>query len=167
MKHTDVVRLLLARGASAAAAADDGETPLHAAVGFGCTQRGRRISDDSETIVKVLLEHHAVIDAQDSAGDTPLIIAARAGLTEVVRYLLASGAGTHYRDKSGKSALDYAEANHHEEVSTLLREPRNASNQAMQPTASKPDVYAWSVCHRARILRGMQIGLAAADLVSR
>ena len=42
-----------------------------------------------------------------------------------------------------------------------------SSNQAMQLTASKPDVYAWSVCRRERMLRGMHRGLAAADLVSR
>ena len=40
-------------------------------------------------------------------------------------------------------------------------------NQAMQLTASKPDVYAGRVCRRERILRGMRRGLAAADLVSR
>jgi hypothetical protein len=34
-------------------------------------------------------------------------------------------------------------------------------------TASKPAIYAWSVCHRRRMLRGMHRGLAAADLVSR
>ena len=37
----------------------------------------------------------------------------------------------------------------------------------MQLTASKPVVYAWSVCRRERMLRGMRSGLAAADLVSR
>jgi hypothetical protein len=40
-------------------------------------------------------------------------------------------------------------------------------NQAMQLTASKPDVYAWGLCRRKRMLRGMRSGLAAADLVSR
>jgi hypothetical protein len=34
----------------------------------------------------------------------------------------------------------------------------------MQLTASKPAVYAWSVCRRERMLRGMHRGLAAADL---
>jgi hypothetical protein len=43
----------------------------------------------------------------------------------------------------------------------------NASNQAMQLTASKPAVYPWSVCRRSRMLRFMHRGLAAADLVSR
>ena len=41
------------------------------------------------------------------------------------------------------------------------------SNQAMQLTASKLAVRAWSVCRRERMLRGMDRGLAAADLVSR
>ena len=45
--------------------------------------------------------------------------------------------------------------------------PQRSSNQAMQLTASKPAVYAWSVCRRERMLRGMHSGLAAADLVSR
>jgi hypothetical protein len=40
-------------------------------------------------------------------------------------------------------------------------------NQAMQLTASKPPIYASSVCHRPSMLRFMHIGLAAADLVSR
>ena len=44
---------------------------------------------------------------------------------------------------------------------------RQPSNQAMQLTASKPAVYAWSVCRRERIVRGMRRGLAAADLLSR
>jgi hypothetical protein len=40
-------------------------------------------------------------------------------------------------------------------------------NQAMQLTASKPAIYVSSVCRRAGMLRGMHVGLAAADLVSR
>ena len=42
-----------------------------------------------------------------------------------------------------------------------------SSNQAMQLTASKPDIYASGVCRQTRMLRGMHRGLAAADLVSR
>ena len=41
------------------------------------------------------------------------------------------------------------------------------SNQAMQLTASKPAIYASSVCRRERMLRVMHSGLAAADLVAR
>jgi hypothetical protein len=49
-----------------------------------------------------------------------------------------------------------------------FRPPRaKRPNQAMQLTASKPAVCAWSVCRRASTLRGTHSGLAAADLVSR
>ena len=40
-------------------------------------------------------------------------------------------------------------------------------NQAMQLTSSRLDAYDWSVCRRERMLRGMQRGLATADLVPR
>jgi hypothetical protein len=51
--------------------------------------------------------------------------------------------------------------------STNRRCRNQPSNQAMQLTASKSAIYAWSGCHRASMLRGMHRGLAAADLVSR
>jgi hypothetical protein len=41
------------------------------------------------------------------------------------------------------------------------------SNQAMQLTASKLVVYAFTACRLGRMLRFMHRGLAAADLVSR
>ena len=44
---------------------------------------------------------------------------------------------------------------------------RTTSNEAMQLTASKPAVCVSGVCRRARMLRSMHGGLAAADLVSR
>ena len=49
----------------------------------------------------------------------------------------------------------------------MPRKTRERPNQAMQLTASKPAIYAWSVCLRARTLRGMHSGLAAADLLAR
>ncbi len=52
-------------------------------------------------------------------------------------------------------------------MSQILSLSDNGPNQAMQLTASKPDVYVWSVCRRERMLRALRRGLAAADLVSR
>ena len=43
----------------------------------------------------------------------------------------------------------------------------NRPNQTMQLTASKHAIYAGGLCRRARVLRGMHSGLAAADLVTR
>ena len=55
----------------------------------------------------------------------------------------------------------------HPVAETMSPRHANKPNQAMQLTASKPDVHAWSVCRRERMLRFMHRGLAAADLVSR
>ena len=167
MKQPATVRLLLARGASVAVTDRGGATLLHAAVGFGCTQEGRRVADDSEEVVRLLLERHVAVDAQDVAGDTALIAAARDGLASIVGRLLAAGARTEYRDESGRSALDWAEINKYSDIAELLRHRPQASNQAMQLTASKPDVHAWSVCRSERMLPFMHRGLAAADLVTR
>ena len=43
----------------------------------------------------------------------------------------------------------------------------NTPNQPTQLTASKPAIYAWSVCRTERMLRAMHRGLAAADLLAR
>jgi hypothetical protein len=53
------------------------------------------------------------------------------------------------------------------DLTSALSSCDEPSNQAMQLTASKPDVHAWSVCRRARMLCGMHGGLAAADLLAR
>jgi hypothetical protein len=62
--------------------------------------------------------------------------------------------------------IDFQEA---EESGTgVLSEPTSkASNQAMQLTASKPAVHAGVSAVVSVCMRGMHIGLAAADLVSR
>jgi hypothetical protein len=60
----------------------------------------------------------------------------------------------------GWSTLEHA---HYRGVDvTIMRTPK-PPNQAMQLTASKPDVGAWSDCPRERLLRFMHSGLAAAD----
>ena len=60
------------------------------------------------------------------------------------------------------------EAVHRRRVgASSARGDAKTSNQAMQLTASKRDVYASGVCRRERMLRAMHMGLAAADLVSR
>lgn len=45
--------------------------------------------------------------------------------------------------------------------------PCETSNQAMQLSARKPVVYAWRVCRRQRMLRGIHTALAAADVLAR
>ena len=48
------------------------------------------------------------IDAQDKAGQTPLMVAAALDNRLAVAYLVARGADTARTDKAGKTALDYA-----------------------------------------------------------
>jgi len=64
-----------------------GWTALHYAAAAGST-----------AIVRILLEHHAYIDAESPSGMTPLMLAAREGQEDVVRQLLEQGADATLRD---------------------------------------------------------------------
>lgn len=55
-----------------------------------------------------LLQQGAPVNAADSAGRTPLILAVMQGHTAVVQRLLAAGANTALIDKDGLNALQHA-----------------------------------------------------------
>ena len=61
------------------------------------------------------------IDAQDDNGLTPLMCATRNGHLNVVQYLIKEGANPNIKNNEGKTALDLAEENRHEEVAEFLR----------------------------------------------
>ena len=61
------------------------------------------------------------MDIANNNGDTPLMDAAYLGKTEILRYLLESGADTSLKNKSGKTALDLAKAKGKPEAVTLLQ----------------------------------------------
>jgi ankyrin repeat protein len=63
----------------------------------------------------------------NSYEETPLILAAKNAHTAVVKILLKHGADTSLLDAEGKSALQYAEAAGHKEISELLK--KNPSKQ--------------------------------------
>lgn len=75
------IRILLAAGADAGFADQDGSTALHSAAARGLTE-----------VADLLLSHGAPIDAPDVCGETPLLRAASAGRIEMVDVLLARGA---------------------------------------------------------------------------
>ncbi len=54
-------------------------------------------------------------------GYTPLMVAARAGNTEMVKLLLASGANVAARDSLGETAATIAEKFHHPAIAQLIR----------------------------------------------
>jgi ankyrin repeat protein len=73
-------------------------------------------------MARVLIELGAAVDVRHPGDDdTPLIRAARMGLTPLVQVLLAAGANVHAEMKDGTTALQEAERGEHAEVVSLLR----------------------------------------------
>jgi ankyrin repeat protein len=117
--HTEILRLLLERGAAVDQTdGDQFRTALMAAVGNG-----------HFGAVEVLLEHGADCNAADDYGETVLIRAAGSGNAQVVRALLAAGADP---SQSGELLrLPHEEAEHHafSDVAALLRTALHAKRQ--------------------------------------
>ena len=65
-----------------------------------------------DDVMQVLLAKGAQIDAQDPQGNTPLIIAAKAGSMSGVRFLLKKGASVNLKNTAGETALKFAKKIH-------------------------------------------------------
>lgn len=95
--HLDLVEALIARRAQVN---KPGWTPLH----YAATHKG----PNAPAITRLLLEHHAFIDAESPNGTTPLMMAAHYGHPMVVRILLEEGADPMVRNQQGLTAIDFA-----------------------------------------------------------
>ena len=74
-----------------------------------------------DTVIPLLLEADAQIDAQDNDGWTPLIYASACGKEAAVRELLKGNPNLDLKDKhSGMTALDHARATKHQSIVNLL-----------------------------------------------
>ena len=73
-----------------------------------------------DTVIPLLLEADAQIDAQDDYGNTPLIRASINGKEAAVRELLKGNPNLDLKDSDGKTALDYARQNNYQSVVDLL-----------------------------------------------
>ncbi len=118
--HTEAVRLLLARGASAQAVSQNatGNTPFHSALAShdaGVAPEPRR------HMAQLLLAAGAEIDLPDASGYTPLHLAAHDGDVELVGALLARGAEVNPRHDKGQTPLAVAVAAGHGEAADLLK----------------------------------------------
>jgi ankyrin repeat protein len=96
--HTDVLKLLLSKGAPASVAnGREGRTPLHSAV----------IHNRAST-AEVLIRQGAEVEAVDRYGFTPLHLAAWEGSAEVATLLLKHKADPNARTRSSAAASDFS-----------------------------------------------------------
>jgi len=95
--HLALVRRLIERKAEVN---KPGWAPLHYAA--------TNAEPGSPDLVRLLLEHHAYIDAESPNRTTPLMMAAQYGLTSVVKLLLEEGADPLLRNEQGLTAIDFA-----------------------------------------------------------
>jgi len=98
-----------------------GWTPLHYAATNGHLD-----------IMKLLLEHHAYIDAASPNGTTPLMMAARYGTPSAVKLLLEAGADPALKNDQGLSAIDFAQGADRSDSADLIA----AFVRSLQPKGS-------------------------------
>ncbi|KLU81030.1 hypothetical protein MAPG_00125 [Magnaporthiopsis poae ATCC 64411] len=109
--HSNIVKMLLERGADVNAQDSEYDNALQAASSAGHGE-----------IVKMLLEKGADVKAEDVDRRTPLWIAAGNGHEAVVELLIKNGAAIDQSDDSGHTPLSKAAGNGHEAVARLLME---------------------------------------------
>lgn len=89
-----------------------GWTPLH----YAATHSGT----ESPAMVRLLLEHHAYIDAESPNRTTPLMMAAHYGNPGVVKLLLEEGADPLLKNQKGLSAIDFAQGANRAESAEII-----------------------------------------------
>lgn len=104
--HLDLARKLIARDADVN---KPGWAPLHYAA-----------TNAHVPVMRLLLEHHAYIDAESPNGTTPLMMAAHYGSPEAVKLLLEAGADPTLKNKLGLTALDFAQRANRQDAAELI-----------------------------------------------
>ena len=116
--HTDVVELLLERGAAINSRGSRGETALLLAASKGNSE-----------VVKLLAEHGADVNQASSDRKTPLHKAAMSGDFETVEVLLEAGADPSIKDRSGRTAAELAERYRAGDYDRVVRALESATSE--------------------------------------
>ncbi|KAK6983594.1 ankyrin repeat and KH domain-containing protein 1 [Biomphalaria glabrata] len=104
----DCAETLLEYGADVNVRCRDGRTPLHRAL-------------NNSRLVKLFLKSQANVNAEDSSGNTPLMLSVKERCFKcVVKLLIAFGADVNHKDRSGKSPLWLAAENEETTILPLL-----------------------------------------------
>jgi len=157
-QRTEMLDLLLARGADPNAADNAGVTPLHLAASLGAQgvaekllakkadmnvrdQAGRSAFDmarlyDQGPMMDFFLPA-AAPDARDETGKTPLHLAVRYGRAGVVQQMLARGNDVNVKDRDGRTPLHLAAIGDQPECAALLL-ARAASLTATDANGATP-----------------------------
>ncbi|RDA85187.1 hypothetical protein CP532_2388 [Ophiocordyceps camponoti-leonardi (nom. inval.)] len=101
---------------------------------------------NDESVVKLLLENGADINARDSGGKTVLSVAARHGNTHIVKLLLQKGAAASIKDERGDTALAEAVRGGHLDVVKLLLATEGVDPDSTNKFGESPLSYATSYC---------------------
>ena len=102
----EIAEKLVAKGADVN---KTGWAPLHYAATHGHIE-----------IIRLLLEHHAYIDAESPNGSTPLMMAAGYGTASAVKLLLEEGADPLIANKQGLTAITFAQRANRTESAEII-----------------------------------------------
>lgn len=80
--------------------------------------------------VKLQIERGALLNAVDSAGLSPLMLAAIFKQPDIFQYLIEAGASLELTDSKGMSAIDYAEESGVEKIKEIISEIQNKTIDA-------------------------------------
>jgi ankyrin repeat protein len=114
----ETMELLLQFGASLSARGPGGWTPLHFAARRGCAALVGRLTERGA-------DPNAAADSPDK--ETPLMLAARGGWTDICKALIASGARADTVDLTGWSAAEHARRHGHDQLARYLADSGSTS----------------------------------------
>ena len=185
--HLKVMKLLIERGSDLEAVDENGYTSLILAAKGGyqdavelLLQKGGKLNArdfNERTVLHILLDEPQSFDAElsiflirkdaqvnvwDKNGLTPLHLAAKHGLTNIVEQLLSNKAEINARDKQRRTALSFAAEEGHLDVLTLLL-TKEAELEIRDKSGKTPLDYAEENGHFVvvEIIKGIQDDLKA------